>query len=337
MILKTDFNMKIKDLKEVADIINKVIDATPNLKGKISVQQEDFSYQDGTGKFIYWKEDRTEQGNSVELKLNANDKFKSYFENVAPSRKFDYGQFYHMLKFDYAIKTLQNKEIQLSALSYLWENDPVEQTEFLRRHGFLKNIVNDKIEEIKNKVFIFCFSDSFRSEEAWKLYGQNDMGVALGFRFVEFDQNYTDLYQLKDVVYDSGYDFDFINEIQFRLKKKFGRQLLFSGLSNLSKFYKRSKYAWERETRLCFDYQANEDYSEIYNQKGLTFPDEINLNKFFPIQCDESGRYFIKVPFNNRLFKLKILEIICGKNITNEQIKQLKSLVDTDTIIWRRQ
>jgi hypothetical protein len=332
--------MTMTDLKEVADIINKVIDATPHLKGQINVQYQDFSYLDGTGKIIYWAEERVTNGNSTDVTLNAKDKFKIYFDNVALSRKFDYGQFYHMLKFDYALATLQKKEIQLSALSYLWDNDPAEQTEFLRRHGLLKNIIDNKIDEIKNKVFIFCFSDSFRAENAWKLYGQNETGIALGFRFIEYsvDQAHTDLYQLKDIVYDSGYDFDFINEIQFRLKKKFDRQLLFGGLSNISKFYKRAKYTWEREARLCFDYQANEDYAETFQKLGHPFPDEINLEKFFPKQYDTTtDRHFIKVPFSNKLFKLKVSEIICGKNITDTQIAQLKSQADNDTIIWRRQ
>ncbi len=332
--------MTMTDLKEVADIINKVIEATPHLKGQISVQPQDFSFSDGTGKIIYWGEEKIITGNSTEIELNAKDKFKIYFENVAQNRKLDYGQFYHLLKFDYALTTLQNKEIQLSALSYLWDNDPSEQTEFLRRHGFLKNLVDDKIEEIKNKVFIFCFSDSFRAENAWKLYGQNETGIALGFRFIEYsdDTAHTDLYQLKDVVYDSGYDFDFINEIQFRLKKKFNKRLFFGGLSNLSKFYKRAKYAWEREARLCFDYQANEDYAETFQKMNLAFPDEINLENFFPKQHDTtSDRHFIKVPFDNKLFKLKVSEVICGKNISDAQIAQLKAQADTDTTVWRRQ
>ncbi|MFZ4412005.1 MAG: DUF2971 domain-containing protein [Bacteroidales bacterium] len=328
------------ELKEVADIINKVIDATPHLKGNISVDPKDFSYADGTGKVIYWGEESITIGNTTDVKLNAKDKFKKYFENVAHTRKLDFGQFYHLLKFDYALATVKSKEIQLSALSYLWDNDPAEHTEFLRRHGFLQQIVDDKIEENKNKIFIFCFSDSFRAEKAWDLYGQNETGIALGFRFVNYsnDPAHTDLYQLKDVVYDSGYDFDFINDIQFRLIKRFKRRLFFSGLSTLSKFYKRAKYSWEREARICFDYQANENYAEHFKNLGLPFPDEFNLEKFFPKQYDSaSDRHFIKVPFDNKLFKLKVSEIICGKNITDAQIALLKASADTDTIVWRRE
>jgi hypothetical protein len=333
--------MTINDLKEVANIVNNVINATPHLKGQVSVTYQDFSYSDVNGKYIFWAEDKISNGNSTELKLNAKDKFKPYFEGIARSRKLDHGQFYHMLKFDYALSTLTNKEIQLSALSYLWDNDPAEHTEFIRRHGYFKNLVDEQIEEKKNKVFIFCFSDSFRNEDAWKLYGQNETGVALGFRFTKYSDNpaHTDLYQLKDVAYDGGYDFDFINEIQFILKKKFGKLLFFGGVSTLSNFYKRAKYKWEREVRLCFDYQVNEDFKEVFIKGNLAFPDEINLEKYFTKHHDTTNdRHFIKVPFeNNRLFTLKVSEIICGKNITETQLNQLKAQADNDTIIWRRE
>jgi len=236
--------MTINDFKEVVDIVDKVIDATPHLKGQVCVIPQDFSYFNGTGKLIFWSEDKITNGNSTEFKLNAKDKFKPYFEGIAKSRNLDYGQFYHILKFDYALSTLTNKEIQLSALNYLWDNDPLEHTEFLRRHGYFKNLVYDKIEEIKNKDFIFCFSDSFRNEDPWKLYGQNETGVALGFRFTKYSDNpaHTDLYQLKDIAYEGGYDFDFINEIQFRLKRDSESHCILVVFRHFQKIYKRAKY-----------------------------------------------------------------------------------------------
>jgi hypothetical protein len=115
--------------------------------------------------------------------------------------------------------------------------------------------------------------------------------------------------------------------------------LFFGGVSTLSKFYKRAKYKWEREVRLCFDYQENEDFKEVFIKGNLAFPDEINLEKYFTKHHDTTNdRHFIKVPFeNNRLFTLKVSEIICGKNITDTQVNQLKAQADNDTIIWRRE
>jgi hypothetical protein len=153
--------MTINDLKEVANIVNKVINATPHLKGQVSVTYQDFSYSEVNGKYIFWAEDNISNGKSTELKLNAKDKFKPYFEGIARSRKLDHGQFYHMLKFDYALSTLTNKEIQLSALSYLWDNDPSEHTEFIRRHGYFKNLVDEQIEEKKTKFSSFALATAF--------------------------------------------------------------------------------------------------------------------------------------------------------------------------------
>jgi len=73
----------------------------------------------------------------------------------------------------------------------------------------------------------------------------------------------------------------------------------------------------------------------VFTKENLPFPDEINLEKHFPKQHDTANvRHFIKVPFDNRLFTLKVSEIICSKNITHTQVNLLKTKADTDTIIW---
>ncbi len=321
--------------QSIVDLINEVL---RKYNINIIVDYDDIYIDPKQTNYIFWSTDRIQKGNNIEL--ISKDKIKIFLDNKSLSRVHDYSIMYHMLKFDYAVSVIQNKEIQLSSLSYLWDNDPLEYSEFFRRTGMYNLLNNDEIEKIKEKVFIFCFSDSCRNEDAWKLYGNNETGIALGFNFTKFSDNpvQEELYFLKDITYDFGYDFDFIIEMQEKLYSKFQRRLVFEGASTFGKFYKRGKYSFEREIRLCFDYQSNIDYKDIYRQFGLTMPKEKDLENYFKIEYDkQSNRYFIKVPLNNDLFDLELTEVICGKNVDSTKFSQLESLTKNTPIkLWKR-
>jgi hypothetical protein len=75
---------------------------------------------------------------------------------------------------------------------------------------------------------------------------------------------------------------------------------------------------------LLFETEINEIMKEQCQKMGVNFDDRINLEKHFVPQFDPTNeRHFIKVGFVNSFFTLKVSEIICGKNITDEQLEKL--------------
>jgi hypothetical protein len=315
---------------EIIDLIKEVFE---KYKINIPVDYGDIYLPAEMPEHIRWKPKNENEINDPTL----NNKIRIYFESNIKLRNYDFSRLFHYLKYEYAIKILENNKIQLSSLSYLWKNDPLEYSEFFRRIG-MDNISG--IEKIKDNIFVFCLSDNIRNEEAWKLYGNNESGIAIGFKFKWFSnkEEHEILYLLKDVYYYRNCDFDFYIELQNKLFKKFKRKFLLEGLSTFSKFYKREKYSWEREIRLCFDYDLNEFMCNNASKKGIVWPNECNLKNYFNKEFDiESNRHFISVPLKNDLFELEINEIICGKKVSDEQMTHLKTLANNSSInIWRR-
>lgn len=309
--------------EKAALIFNSIIDKTNLLKDKILTEPEDFVFH-LYDEFICMR--KTDDGT---------DKFERYLKSHLIDRKSDKGQFYHLLKYEYALSTLKNQEIQFSALSYLFNNDYSEHIEFDKRHSIRFDNNPKTIEREKDEIFVFCLSENFRNEKSWELYGQNENGIALGIRFKE--QNLCAGYDFKNVFYDKGYDFDFINEIQYFFNKEFNKELLISGASLFSKFYKRAKYSWENEVRLCIDFTLFNNTKEFFSFCNTNIPDSINFEKICPIQIDTiNNRKYLKLPFKNSLFEMEITEVICGKDITDEQIIELEKVTQNNALIWKR-
>ena len=130
-------------------------------------------------------------------------------------------------------------------------------------------------------------------------------------------------YEFRDIAYDDGYTYDFINDIRSGFLKCFEKELFIDGVTKFAQFYKRGKYSWESESRLCFDYC-------MYNYSAI-----------FPVCKDMSDgkieREYIVVPLANCFWSLNIEEIICGKNVTQDQIREIKSVaLPLGMRVWKR-
>jgi hypothetical protein len=262
----------------------------------------------------------------------------------------DRGQFYHFKSIRFAKTIIVQKEIQVSNLLSNQENDFAEYSEFFKRLGLFEklipknyceqridskiNLSKSKLEEERENIFILCFTKDGHNELFWERYALGDSGVCLGFKFSDFALGH--LYYFRDVVYDNGYKFDFLNHINYHLDKSFGRQLFLQGINKFSKFYKRGKYQWENETRLVFDYAG---------------PFHTDLENYLKINSDAStGRRYIKLPLvtdngensghaKNPFFSLTIDEVICGRHVSIDDFRQLEeSLKKTfpSARIWKR-
>ncbi|SDJ48075.1 Protein of unknown function [Pedobacter sp. ok626] len=275
------------------------------------------------------------------------------FDKISRNRIRDFGQFHHFKGVKYAKQIIQEKSIQISDLFSNDANDFAEYTEFYKRLGLFHLLIpTDYADQKKTgngtvdwtsptpsdldrkRIFVLCFTQDNHNERFWANYAKDDTGVALGFRFSNFNQDKSGLYDFRDVFYDKGYAFDFYNQINYRLKKEFKRQMFITDVVMFSKFYKRGHYNWENETRLCFDY----DEVPILN-KGVL------LSELFPMSTDESsGRNYINLPLKgsetiNPLFDLEITELVCGSKVSEQDYQDLKSLLNVnfpDAKIWRR-
>ena len=249
--------------------------------------------------------------------------FNNYFSALIPSRQNDRGIFFHTLRLEYAKKALETKEFRFYSLSSVQDKDYAEQIECYRRYA-TPYADFGLIKKSNENIFILCLSKDIRNEKMWEEYGNMDCGISLGFRYEhKYHTDNPGMYDFRDVYYDSGYDLDFLNELQNHLYESTGQYINVDSISTFAKFYKRDKFRWENETRICFERNP----CNICGQKLFNFP--------FEIEHDENMRSFIRVPFENDFFHMTLSEIICGKNVSAQDYNILKNTYP-NVCVWQR-
>lgn len=304
--------------EEMARIFNEVISKTEFSEIVDETAADDFSENDNS-QLIHWADQ-----NGL---LNGRNKLIPIFSSVATDRKKDIGQFYHFKANLEIIKSiLVERKIQLTALEYHGDNDHAEYSEFFKRSEYFGHFCDGNINELKRKIFILCLTKNFREKLFWQNYANEGTGACIVFRF-EFKEDNQAFYELRDVGYDSGYRFDFINELRYKFFREFNKELFINGITKFAQFYKRDKYRWENETRLSFNFNIG-SFANC-----LEKPFEIKT------QEDEDGniaREFIELKFDdNPFFKLKIDEVICGVNMDETDFKEISNLCSPNTKVWK--
>ncbi len=325
------------ELTRMADIVNDAISQTEF--SIFTVTYADFASDDSYmgGGLIKWADSN-------------NNPVSKAFNQMAKNRITDKGQFFHFKSLTIAQLIIANKSIQISNLLSNEQNDFAEYSEFFKRLGLFNQLMPkdycqqlqtqnfnpaslSPMDEQRENILILCFSKEGHKEEFWTSYANNDTGVCLSFRFKDYIDTEILNYDFRDICYDNGYRFDFINHINYHFRKEFDRLLFVEGISKFSKFYKRGKYEWENETRLSFNY----DFS--------TFGLGNHLNTIFPIQQDSTAnRKYINLPLEgnttiNPFFTLTIDEVICGKNLSQTDFSALETALNAnfpDAKIWQR-
>ena len=323
-------------LQRMADIVNGAISDTEF--ASFTVTSADISPKDDVagGGLIKWEDSN-------------NNPLARAFNQTALNRINDQGQFFHFKSYNIALSIISNKSIQASNLLSNDKNDFAEYSEFFKRLGLFHSLIpmdycdqlatkkynpasKSPMDEERENIMILCFSKEGHKEKFWTSYANNDLGVCLVFRFLSYDPDQIDNYSFRDICYDDGYKFDFINHINYHLLREFGRQILIEGVTKFSKFYKRAKYEWENETRLSFHYTK-------------VFGFDKWLDKIFPRQTDPtSGRIYINLPLEgnstpNPFFTLTIDEVICGKNVSSAEYASLQTALTANfpnANIWQR-
>ena len=315
---------------EIAKIINKHIDKS-KFKDSLLISSDDINF-DTSNEVIDWN--IGVKGNHFKYSVYSKDKIAFLLTKLlATERKSDFGTFFHFIKLKHALAILENNEIQLSSLSSLTENDSAEYSEFLSRYNYNPAFNDVHISNAKDSIYVFCLTKEFRNQKFWNEYLKDTPGVCIGFRFEKYNIDLFDFFEFIDVIYDDGYSFDFLNDIQREIKNKFNKRLYIGGMNRIARHYKRNKYSWESETRLIFDFFENKMLHQSPYFKGITGKD---LNQYLKPEFDEvDKRFFLRINLDNPFFKINISEIICGKEINDDQIITIKSMLSKNVKVWR--
>lgn len=313
--LVTKHLVKRKIFQDYANLFNSIIEKNVNsnfaeILGKVNGNV--FITYDSTEKLIFFNEIS-----------NENTPFYKLFNSIAPIRLNDKGQFFHFFSNPKWVfnDLLRKKTIQATSLSSLSSNDFTEYIEFFKRINS-KYIFEKTFEKDKQNRYVLCFTKNWRNERFWEEYADSHKGVCVGFRFIKKNNELNGVH-FRDVYYDSGYDFEFINELRYEFIKTFGKELFLYGGSRFANFYKRDKFKWEDETRLLIDTNVNDN--SVFSNKL----DDIGKKH------SDKGRNYFEFNVNNMLFKLEVSEIIVGKN-SNINIDKLKTNDLYKTInIWK--
>lgn len=324
-------------LTRMAEIVNNAISNTEF--SNLIVTHSDFDSNDSYmgGGLIKWKDSN-------------NNPISKAFIQTALNRINDKGQFFHFKPHAIAKLIIDNKSIQISNLLSNEQNDFAEYSEFYKRLGLFHQLIpkdyceqlttqtynpasKSPMDEERENILILCFSKEGHQENFWTGYAKNDTGICLSFRFLDYEPSQLSGFDFRDICYDNGYRFDFISHINYHFRKEFDRQLFIEGITKFSKFYKRGKYEWENEARLCFHYN--------FAPLGIgPF-----LNNIFPIQQDPTTqRKYINLPLQgnttaNPFFTLTIDEVICGKNVSPADFTDLQNSLSANfpnAQIWQR-
>lgn len=271
------------------------------------------------------------------------------YSKLSVDRLNDKGIFYWFKPFQRAVEILQESRLHLLSLEKQDLNDHSEALEFVQRYEYLpyaRSYSGSGFSEKNQFAFggVACFTRNFRNQQFWDDYAKSDAGVALGIRFIFKNDPLFQGFQpfvLKDIFYDTGYDLDFLNELRYLAYKKFNVVLstIPRSLRWMCYYYKRDKYRWENETRLSFNLDEYGNICGLLMKKDRrNFIDRMEGHKIESHYFDESRPKFLtKVHFDNPFFKIEVSEIICGANVTDKQIDELRRLTEGKVLVWRRQ
>ena len=282
-----------------------------------------------------------------------NDQYLKWLKNVyfilSKERNSDPGLFYWFKPFKRAKEILRDRELHLLSLDKMDQNDHTESIEFIQRyHSFpyAEDYAKSRIYGSgRIGTHISCFTTNFRKQRFWEEYANYDTGVCIGLRIVFKNDSEFSCFQpfkLRDIFYDKDYSLDFLNEIRYEVFKHFNVVLstITEDTEWMPYYYKRDKYRWEEETRLSFDIGKFIEMQKSFSKKDKITIDERlevhNLELVYETEKSEKPPFLLRIPFDNAFIKVEVCEIICGSNVLDSQISELKDLINANVIVWKR-
>ena len=260
--------------------------------------------------------------------------FKAYFSSLCAA-KMD--SIYTYKNFPYVLDMLNNDELHFTSLEKNGPNDSSEYLETALRCMYVQPFIADDYVGPSSKVsggnhnyfknadgrplpidrerlhsYICCFTASFNKNRHWAEYARNESGVCIEISFkMPKPDKYTWL-SYGRVHYDSGYDFDFLKEINLMMRTKYGKTFTPMGISKMAIMTKRDRYRWEDELRIALLSE------ELLN--GMPFTE------------DPKVPGLVRVPNNNGIFHWTIKQVIAGNKISQDNLDSLRSVCQTKQI-----
>jgi hypothetical protein len=249
---------------------------------------------------------------------------------------------YHFKPASTARLILNDRAIQASYLPAHSSNDAEEYMHFMKQMGhplatgrpvppkILQKLGEiQTIEQIREQVFILCFTRTNTNERFWKEYADNNSGVCFKFRFKPIEKNIAldvdliPLYSLREMIYDLENDtrFSFIEVMNKELKDKVGYELQIAPVPKFAMHSKRNCKAWEDEVRFGIDMG--------YLRARNSTPDYLIIQ-------EDGSREYIRIRIKGKQamllnplpFELELLEVQCGGNMDPETFKDIERIVN---------
>ncbi|MCL2207878.1 MAG: hypothetical protein FWB90_07285 [Fibromonadales bacterium] len=233
---------------------------------------------------------------------------------------------------NHAIEMLENNDLRLTSLKKNEENDPLEYQEFWYRLGNISRMIPDNydtkiknwlcnnkykipMDEDREQIYIYCLTRN-PSPKHWTEYGDNDKNVCIEYNFKSKTDN-NGPFKDGNVYYDNGYDFDFLREINYYIRAKYGLFFSPSGWTKFALFYKRDKYRWEEETRLSLNSANWPAIRESAKRKenGLEFKD------------GDADCGIICIKNDNDYVNWEVKSITIGANCPKEDREKIKNII----------
>jgi len=245
---------------------------------------------------------------------NVTDIFFEIFNTKASIQKCVPQSLFHYKKYDFAYQFVEGDYVTASALSNFTDETKKEDVKEYEHFFEVANIGTDKsyIDNQKDNYYIFCLTNDNCTERFWKEYADDSKGLCLELEIIYKKSNF--LYDLNRICYDNGIEFQFFADMQNEIHTTLGKYLLVNGLAKFGALYKRTKFDWERETRLLLH--------------------ENNVNNMFEVSENNNKKY-MTIPFENQLFSVNLKSVTLGKNLTNYQRIEIEDLLKKKNIKLR--
>ncbi|WP_128544078.1 hypothetical protein [Larkinella soli] len=219
--------------------------------------------------------------------------------------------FYHFTSLKNFESIVKNKELWLFNL--LKRFNQGEFRYFYKDHGLTGYKINSDIdgvimeESLMSKAFYISFARSSsikidEEEDLWTSFGESGHGVRIEFDIVPKISDFRNIFYkddktpIKDLL---------INKLSKKIKKKFKRNFMISGISKIGGFYLHSDLKIENETRLLI-----KEYSDEY---------EFNFTKFPSI-----GKVkYIKLRFDSDYAEIKINSVQPGIYCNEDKVREV--------------
>lgn len=166
-----------------------------------------------------------------------------------------------------------------------------------------------------SKIFALSLTtEENTSDELWNCFANKRTGLKLTF---EIESKIPDFREVYYSNVDAPRPIELLRDLFEKIKEKFNYIFNFSYISKIGAFYIKGCFKNEKEYRFLI--KRDSDSYNAWNLKPIPFKDE-NRNDIF----------FIKLPFESKYAKFKLIKVEKGSNCNADDFNDLTSIVNAN-------